>query len=572
MKGKKLISLLLTVILMLSLIAGCTSKKTDDVDTSTSTETKTEATNETSTTTETETASKPDPIKFTVFIGDPRQQPTADNKIYKLLEEELGVTFEFEFLVGDLDQKLGVMIAGGEFPDLIDSANSSEKTINSGILVPLQDYISAEKTPNLWRMYGDYMNMMKSEDGNVYILPNYGMYYNDFVQTSYNGPAFWIQKQVLIDMNYPKITTLDEYFKVLADYKAKNPEINGQPTVGFEVLSFDWRAFCLKNAPAQLSGNPNDGGVIVDPNTGIASLFANTDTAKKYYSKLNEAYNSGLIEADTFVQNYDEYLARLSSGRVLGMFDQGWDFQTATDSLISQGLDNLTWVPLGITFDTSIKSWYRDRPIPNYNRGFGVSVDCKDPERYVQMCEELLSDKWQKIFAWGIEGEDYMVDEQGMFYRTPEQRLNAENVDWRLANKAEALWSSIPKIQGTFDDGNAADPNSQAKEYFDKLKDVDKQILQAYGYDYYTQFLGDAPENRKDYPAWQISLGDGTDAAIADSKINELQMKYLPQLILGSTDKFEADWASYVKEYDSVNVQAYLDRVNEGLKERREKW
>jgi putative aldouronate transport system substrate-binding protein len=454
----------------------------------------------------------------------------------------------------------------------MDSANSTEKTINSGALIPIQDYISAEKTPNLWRQYGDYMNMMKNAEGNIFVLPNYGMYYNEYVQTSYNGPAFWIQKQLLIDMNYPKISTLDEYFDVLKAYKDKNPTINGQPTVGYEVLSFDWRAFCLKNAPAQLTGNPNDGGVIVDNTSGIASLYANTDVAKQYYSKLNEAYNDGLIMADTFVQNYDEYLARLSSGSVLGMYDQGWNFQTAADSLVSQGLDQLTWVPLGITFDKSITPWYRDRPIPNYNRGIGVTVDCKDPERYIQMIETLLSDKWQKIFTWGIEGEDYMVDDKGMFYRTPEQRTNAEDTNWKLANRAEAIFNSLPKMQGTFDDGNSIDPNSQASEYFEKLKEVDKQILQAYGFNYYSEFLGEAPENRKDYPAWQISLGDGTDAAIADSKISELQMKYLPQLILGAVSEFDPDWSDYVKEYDKVNVQAYIDRVNEGLKERRDKW
>lgn len=569
MKLRKILTLFMAMIMMFSLVAtGCSKSTEDEVGTS---DVSTSSNESTTSSDGADTATK-EVKTITVFIGDPKQQPTKDNKIYKKIEEELGVKFEFEFLVGDLDQKLGVMIAGGEYPDWLDSANSTEKSINAGILVPLQDMISADKTPNLWRQYGDYMNMMKADDGNVYVLPNYGMYYNDYVQTSYNGPAFWIQKQVLIDMNYPEIKTLDQYFDVLSEYKSSHPEINGQPTVGFEVLSFDWRAFCLKNAPAQLAGNPNDGGVIVNPDTGIAWLYANTDTAKTYYEKLNAAYHDGLIEADTFVQNYDEYLARLSTGRVLGMFDQGWDFQTAADALVSQGLDNLTWVPLGITYDESIEPWYRERPIPNYDRGFGVTVDCDDPELYIQVAETLLSEEWQKIFAWGIEGEDYMVDENGMFYRTPEQRTNSEDVNWRLANRAEALYASLPKMQGTFDDGNAVDPNTQISEYFDKLKEVDKQILDAYGFDYYTEFLGDAPENRKDYPAWQIALGDGTEAAIADSKISELQMKYLPQLILGSEDSFDNDWSEYVKMYDSVNVDAYLETVNAGLKERREQW
>ncbi len=570
MKAKRVTSLLLAMILVMSLIlSGCNSEESEPDKTSTSEGSSQNTDGE-------KDDSKSDdeePYVFTVFIGEPRQQPTKDNKIYKMIEEELNVKFEFEFLVGDLDQKLGVMIAGGDFPDLIDSANSSEKTMNAGALVPLQDMISEDKTPNLWRQYGDYMNKMKAEDGNVYIMPNYGMYYNDYVQTSYNGPAFWLQKQLLVDMNYPEIRTLDDYFNVIAEYKELHPEVNGQPTVGFEILTFDWRAFTLKNAPAQLMGNPNDGGVIVDPDSGIAHLFANnSEEAKPYYSKLNEAYHDGLIEADTFVQNYDEYIARLSTGRVLGMFDQGWQFQTAIDSLISQGLEQYTWVPFGITYDESIEPWYRERPIPNYNRGFGVSIDCENPEKYIEIAETLLSDEWQKIFTWGIEGEDYLVDEEGMFYRTEEQRSNAEDVNWKLANKAEALYASLPKIQGLFDDGNAADPNSQPKEYQETLKEIDKQILAGYGYNFYSEFLGEAPENRKDYPAWQIALGDGTEAAMADTTISELQVKNLPPMILGPVEDFDAAWEEYLKKYDSVNIEAYLNTVNEGLEKRRNEW
>ena len=39
-----------------------------------------------------------EPITLTVFRGDPGDQPTADNKIYKLIEEKFRVTFKFEYL------------------------------------------------------------------------------------------------------------------------------------------------------------------------------------------------------------------------------------------------------------------------------------------------------------------------------------------------------------------------------------------------------------------------------------------------------------------------------------------
>lgn len=561
MRTKKVIAFILATILLVSLgLSGCnkdeaTSTKDDKPTSSTGTSEGTE---------------KEKPLTLKVFVGGSAQQPTKDNRIYKMIEEELNVKFDFEFLVGDLDQKLGVMIASGDYADLVDSANSTEKSINGGVYIPLNDLIN-DSTPNLKAHYDGYMKQIASTDGNIYVLPNYGVYKN-YIQTTYNGPAFWIQKAVLKEFNFPVIKTLDQYFKVIEDYKAKYPEIEGQPTIGYEVLSFDWRAFCLKNAPAQLLGSPNDGGVIVDPATSTASLYANTDGAKKYYQKLNEEYNKGIIEADTFVMNYDEYIARLSSGRVLGMFDQGWDFQLATDSLIDQEKIERTWIPVGITFDESIVPYYRDRPAVNINRGFGISVDAKEPERIMQIIDTLLSERWQKILTWGIEGVDYLVDDKGLFYRTEEQRANFEDVNWQLANRAKSLWESLPKLQGTFDDGNSYDPNEQPVEYTAKLREVDKEILAGYGYTYIPEFLGEAPENRKDYPAWSIALGDGTEAAIADTKISELQVKYLPQLILSDTDEFDGGWADYVKEYDSVDVAAYLKRVNEGIQERLNLW
>ena len=70
------------------------------------------------------------PITVSVFIGDAFDQPTADNKIYKKIEEEFGIKFEFEFLAGDLDETLGIKIAGEDYADLMNGSNSAEKLID----------------------------------------------------------------------------------------------------------------------------------------------------------------------------------------------------------------------------------------------------------------------------------------------------------------------------------------------------------------------------------------------------------------------------------------------------------
>ena len=81
---------------------------------------------------------------LTLFKGDPGDQPTEDNKIYKLIEEKFGVKFGITFLTGDLDETLGLKIIGKDYPDLFDGGNSADLIINGGALINLMDYISPE--------------------------------------------------------------------------------------------------------------------------------------------------------------------------------------------------------------------------------------------------------------------------------------------------------------------------------------------------------------------------------------------------------------------------------------------
>ena len=122
----------------------------------------------------------PEPWTVTVFRGDPGDQPTDDNKIYKMIEEQFGIKFEFEFLAGNLDETLGLKIADEVYPDLFDGGNSAETLENAGVLIDLLPYISEEKTPNLYKhIYtDDRIKQLLTDDGELFIIPNYGINYN----------------------------------------------------------------------------------------------------------------------------------------------------------------------------------------------------------------------------------------------------------------------------------------------------------------------------------------------------------------------------------------------------------
>ena len=517
-----------------------------------------------------------EPITLTVFRGDPGDQHTDDNKIYKLIEEKFGVTFKFEFLAGDLDETLGLKISGQDYPDLFDGGNSADLIITNGALINLLDYVSPEKTPRLWAHIEPQKARLieKNEAGEdvLYIIPNYGLADGEQIANSVGGPAFFIQKQVLAWDNYSHPKTMDEYFDLLARFLEANPNSpDGQPYVGFAILCEDWRHFCLINPVQHLMGRPNDGEVLIDVsnNDFHTETFIDKPYAKAYYKKLNEMFHKGLINKDTFVMNYDQYIAAISSGLVLGMFDQAWDFQSATDALVTAGKYENTYVALGIIYDEKdvagvqmptenwkIEEHYLNGSVPNVRRGFGISVNCKCPERIVAMWEEMMSDEWQMIFNWGIEGEDYSIDENGRLIMTNEQFANSQDANWKLANKAEAFTQSSPKKQGYIMNdievngkvvkaGNCWEVGNQPEIVFGQMNDYDKEFLAKYGFKKFADFVNPPLELAPYGEAWQI---DYSPVDVEHQDFCDIQDKELPELIMCDPAEFDAKWDQFVTD------------------------
>ncbi len=508
-----------------------------------------------------------EPITVSVFVGEARDQPTSDNKIFKKIEEEFGIKFEFEFLAGDLLETLGIKIAGQDYADLMDGGNS-EKLIEAGAFIDLMPYISKEKTPNLYTHLEPHFKRLLNDKGQLFVIPNFGRNYNTeaYGLNYVNGPAFFVQKKVLAWDNYPMIKTMDQYFDLIERYIAANPtDEKGNPNTGFAILCDSWRAFCLFNPVQHLMGRPNDGDVIVDINNNYKTeAYVIQPYAKAYYKKLNEMYHKGLISQDTFVMNYDQYIAKISSGTVLGMFDQAWDFQDATNALNTAKMYDSTYQGLPIVYDPhyvdgkEIEEHYLNGGVINVNRGFGISVNSKYPERLINMIEAMLSDEWQKTFAWGIEGDGYYV-ENGRMLRTREQYENAQNAVWRNANTAYALWQSLPKKQGIMDDGNYWDPNRQPEIYFSLMSDYDKNFLTQYNMQIPLDFFNDPIPLAPYGEAWQIDVTVNQDADDAKLAFQDIQRRDLPQIIMADPAEFDAKWDAFVKSVEEIPISDFVD-------------
>ncbi|MCC2120538.1 sugar ABC transporter substrate-binding protein [Waltera acetigignens] len=562
MNKKRLVSMLLVSAMTAALFTGCGSdgnQTSGDSTTSAGTNSTTE-----------EAGIK----EFTAFFAVAGSEINDDNEVQQLIAEKVGAKVKETWLTGQTaDEAVGTMIAGGEYPDFIEGQTGTKQLYEAGALVALDDYL--DDYPNIKNLFTDLeWEKLRQEDGHIYWIPQFSCIKNEEKVCTHNDEAFWIQARVLKWADYPEIRTMDQYFDLIEKYNAANPTMeDGTANIPYTILCDDWRYFCLENAPQFLDGYPNDGSCMVDPETLTVLDYNTSDTAVKYFSKLNEEYKKGIVDPESFTQSYDEYISKLSTGRVLGMIDQWWDFAyTAGDAIKQAGLDaqGCDYIPLPITIDESVKNqWHNAGGAFNSGSGLAITVSCKDVPGALKLINDLLDQDIHNLRFWGVEGVDYEVDENGEFYRTPEQRTQASDTEYKASHMCS--YSYFPQYNGTSDDGiNANKPDGQAREFFDGLNDDVKEAFQAYGAETYVEMLGTNEAPGEWYPMWSFSnnFNTSTPGGMAWTKIGEVKHEYLPQVVMAAD--FDKAWADYMDAYNACKPEDFISELQAELDSRME--
>ncbi len=560
MKKTKIAAVMLASLMSLSAMAGC--NKTPAATTTTG------AGGETTAATD-----APKQIKeFSAFFAVPApSEINKDNEIQKIIAEKIGAKCNETWLTGQKEaEAVGVFIASGEYPDFINGGNAMTSLYEAGALVAWDDYI--DKYPNIKEFFSDYeWSQFRQSDGKIYWMNPFENIYGDDKTTVQNGEAFWIQARVLEWAQYPKIETLDEYFDVLEKYNAANPTTHdGKKNIPYTMLCEGWRYFCIENAPQFLDGYPNDGSVIVDVNTKKIVDYNTIPTAKRYFKKLNEEYAKGVIDTQAFTQTYEEYISKLSTGVVLGMCDQWWDFSQINDIFKTQGTEQYgyNYIPLGLTIDKGIENqWYTSGGTLNVSSGIAITKSCKDIDGAFKFIDDLLSQEIHDLRFWGVKDVDYKVDDNGLFYRTEDMRKQVADPTYKA--KHICNYSYFPQWSGTSRDGkNAMMPTEQPSEFKQSLPEPVKKVFEAYKVDTYVQLLGSVNKAGVWYPMYSYSNNMKTDTkgGTAWNKMGECKHKWLPKVVMSKN--FDKTWDEYMKAYAACKPEDFLAEMQVELDKR----
>ena len=580
MKLRKLTALLMGTAMVASLLAGCGSSDSTDAAATTETEQTTDSTEQATDSTEqaegeADSSEKKEYaddeiIDMTMFTAMPGSEINDGNEIQEIIAKKTGVRVKETWLTGQTDaEAIGTIIAGGEYPDFINGGDSMKALYDADALVAWDDYI--DQYPNIKEMYSDEeWDRFRQDDGHIYWANVFQNSYGEDKSTTHNDEAFWIQVRVLEWAGYPKIETLDDYFKVLEDYAAANPTMeDGTSNIPYTILCEDWRYFCIENAGQFLDGYPNDGSVIVDTDNMKIVDYNTTETTKRYFNKLNEEYNKGMIDPEFATQTYDEYIAKLSTGAVLGMCDQWWDFTyTVNDVFKQQGLDakGCNYVPLGLTIDPGMdQMWHTYGDTMNISNGIAITTSCQDVDAAFRFMNDLLDQEIHDLRFWGVEGVDYQVDDNGLYYRTEEQRLQASDTAYKASHLC--TYSYFPQWLGTSKDGiNAMQPTYQTSEFQSSLAEPLVKCFDAYGVDNYVEMIGSVvKETGPWFPMYSVSNNFTTDTpgGVAWTKMGEVKHEWLPKVVMSAD--FDGIWSDYMSAYEAVSPEDFIAEMQEAL-------
>lgn len=545
---RKVVSLMLVSAMVAGMLAGCGS---DSGSSKGGSSTETGSAAEASSSGETaDDADDKSPITFEYFNADGKNG-NWDNPVAKAITEATGVTLDVSYPVasqGDAKEDVALMIANDEYPDMIYAKGSATDLYQAGALIDMTDLIE-KYGPNIKKMYGAEMEKLKwsQDDPGIYQLSYAGV--NQKTLTT--GGSCQIQWAALKENDYKYPKTLDEYEKMIKSYLAAHPKTeDGLDMIGITMSASDWHWMITLGNPAGLiaDASPDNGQWIIDDEYNVHYKHV-TDEEKEYFKWLCRMYNEGILDPNFATQTDDDYIAKVASGRVVAITDAEWHYSQCEATLVADGKVDQTYVGLPVTLreDQVEKALLYQGTTVGW--GIGITKSCEDPVRAIKFLDYLCSDEGQILYHWGIEGENYFLDDDGQPYRTDEEVAKAQSDPDYAKNTGIDNYTGFP-IYGTgsySEDGFPYTPTTK-ESVIANYNTAEKEGCEAMGFEMLTDMFAQPEEfDLLPYSAL-LAYQQPQELAEKQTILDEIAWPGLVKCVTGTEDEFDANWESMVQE------------------------
>ncbi|PRA03491.1 MULTISPECIES: extracellular solute-binding protein [unclassified Paenibacillus] len=390
----------------------------------------------------------------------------GDMAAYKEKEKLTGIQVKFTHPpLGQQRDQFNLLISTKELPDVIyynwaDAVGGPEKMIKDGRIIRLNELIDSY-APNLKRIIEsdpDVKKQIALDDGTIYMFPLLKL---DALKL--NATSGLIMRQDWLDaLNLKVPTNIDEWYTVLKAFKEQDPNGNGKPDElpftgnwgpGNLTKLHDFAAAFGVIGGFQLNGDKVEFGPI---QPGYRDFL---ETMAKWYKE-------GLIDPEIMTNDGKAFdykvtsnLAGAYQGGVFSGMGKYFNLMRDTDPNF-----NVTGVPWPVSPDgTSYATFNLENKVLSYGEAITASADEDKLKYIVQWMDYNYSEEGSNLFNFGIENDSYVRDGEGVkFTDTIIDNPNGLTYDQALASYALSIMDG-PINQDSryldallFDDGQRA--------------------------------------------------------------------------------------------------------------------
>lgn len=410
-RSKRFLAFLLMVMMLISVLAGCTVEPEDTSPTPTP-----DATEKPSETDEPDpTQAAYEPVTLQWLSTTSNYAGPWSGWFDDYIVEHTGVHIE---LVQATTERMQAMLAGGELSDLItfNGWGTVDSAINGDMLINLDEHLDA--LPNVVENMGTALEFARNErsagTGNLYAIPDHVGEYRTPVDTGvYAANVRWDIYQAI---GAPDVKTMDDFLPVLKEMQDYYPETeDGQKVYAFSFFpDWDYRTMYATASLFVIQGHFEGlTGAFLDWNTKDDTVTPLLDRDGLYVRTLdlyNKAYRMGILDPDSMTQTQPNGYAKLQAGAILTAWNC-WDGNGAYNTEENINADP----PRGfkpIIFDDFYAATMGDYPIGT-NAPLGIGSNVKDLDAALRFADLLADPDHLMTIYNGPEGFLWEVGSDG---------------------------------------------------------------------------------------------------------------------------------------------------------------
>lgn len=337
-----------------------------------------------------------------------------DFESFKELAKITGVTLDFIHPSGADEEQLNIILASGDYPDIIIygwGGNPKTQTLlESGIGIHLNDYID-KFAPNFKKAIEEndlYKEQMQLLGEDIAYFPTL---YDNKKFMAYDG--YFMRNDWLDEVGHDIPETIEDWEIVLTAFRDNDLNGNGEnDEVPFSTLS---SGNMVKSAFISAYGM-GQFGYFIDPKIKEITHTVLKPDFKEFLTVMNRWYKEGLLNK-TYLTTTAKELDSMMLNNQLGAV-----FIDNNNSLPKYMIGNpdMDFVAVPFPKDKSGNVYH-----PRYSsismvskRGPMLTSACKNVKEAVRFFDYLYTKEASDLLYWGVEGESYTIQDDGIYKYT----------------------------------------------------------------------------------------------------------------------------------------------------------